>query len=123
MSAKWAGGCSQFRDRAAEQGLAPEGHTQRADLARFYLMLRTAVEVGDRARVTGQLPGDPRHLLFGHVLIVAVEGLTGDRPGVTQQEQLDGAGDIGGVNLLAALGAGARLAPHTLAREREPAGL
>ena len=120
---RWAMGLDQFLHRAAQQRLAAEGHAQCPDLPGVDLVLRPAVEVGDLARAAGQLLRHPRHLLLGDVPVVAVERLAGDRPGVGVQQQLDGAGDVGGVDLLAALRRGHRLAAQHLADEVVPAAV
>jgi hypothetical protein len=71
-------GVDQLLHRAAQQPLAAEGHAQGTDLRRVDLVLRTAVEVGDRAAAAGQLLGDPGDLLLADVPVVAVERLPGD---------------------------------------------
>ncbi len=67
-----------LRDRATQQFFAAECHAQATELVRFDLMLRAAIEAGDLTRTVGQLLGDPGHLFFGHVLVVAIERLSGD---------------------------------------------
>ena len=91
------------------------------ELAGLDLVLRPAVEVRDLARAAGQLLRDPGHLLLGDVPVVAVERLAGDRLGVGVQQQFDGAGDVGGVDLLAPFRRGDRLAAQHLADEVVPA--
>src|SRR6516164_6636481 len=68
----------QLLGRAPQQRLAAEGHAQGAELRRVDLVLRAAVEVGDRAGAAGQLFRDPGDLLLADVQVVAVERLPGD---------------------------------------------
>src|SRR5262249_2492927 len=69
---------------------------------RVDLVLRAAVEGGDRTGATGQLLRDPGDLLLADVAVVAVERLPGDTPGVGPEQQLHRPRDVVGVNLLAA---------------------
>src|SRR5262245_26871682 len=73
-------------------------------------MLRPLVEIGDGARAAGEFLGDGGDVLLGDVAVITVEGLTGDLFGVGGEEQLNGAGDVVGVNFLAAGGRCNRLA-------------
>src|SRR5262249_35037640 len=95
-------GVDQLLHRATQQRLAAEGHAQGAELCRVDLVLRAAVEVGDRAGAAGPLLRDPGDLLLADVQVVAVERLPGDAPGVGAEQQIHRPGDVEGVDLLAA---------------------
>ena len=89
---------NQFRDGLSQKRFAAELHAQGADLVRDDLVFRTLIEIRYSAGTARHFPGDAGDFLLGDVAIITIERLAGDGLVVGVQQNLDGAGHVGGVS-------------------------